>query len=90
MKNYSTILLCIVIALTGCSTVVPVSAPFPTVPSILLEKPPALKPMDPTNTKASGLLITVVENYGTYYEVREKLLAWQQWYAEQKKIFENK
>lgn len=87
MKSYITLLICI--ALTGCSTVVPVTASFPNVPSILLEKPPMLKPTNPTNAKASDLLITVVENYGTYYEVREKLLAWQQWYAEQKKIFEN-
>lgn len=43
----------------------------------------------PSNVKASQLLTTVVDNYGTCYEMREKLLAWQQWYREQKQIFES-
>lgn len=42
----------------------------------------------PSDVKASDLLGTVVENYGTYYEIREKLIGWQTWYKEQKKIFE--
>jgi len=41
-----------------------------------------------TPVKASELLTTVVENYGTYYEVVERLRAWQDWYYAQKKIFE--
>lgn len=43
----------------------------------------------PSTVKASDLLGTVVENYGTYYEIREKLIGWQEWYKEQKKIFES-
>lgn len=42
----------------------------------------------PSNVKASTLLDTVTENYGTYYEVTEKLKAWQAWYTDQKKVFE--
>lgn len=42
-----------------------------------------------SNVKASDLLRTVTENYGTYYEVREQLLGWQQWYREQRKIHES-
>ena len=42
----------------------------------------------PSAVKASDLLGTVVENYGTYYEIREKLIGWQEWYKEQKKTFE--
>jgi len=42
----------------------------------------------PSTVKASDLLGTVVENYGTYYEIREKLIGWQEWYKEQKKTFE--
>ena len=41
-----------------------------------------------SNVKASELLTTVVENYGTYYEMRERLLGWQDWYTKQKHIFE--
>ena len=43
----------------------------------------------PSAVKASELLTTVVDNYGTYYEMREKLIGWQTWYVEQKKIFES-
>ena len=86
MKSYSILLLfCI---LSGCATVVPVSITFPNVPEMLLEDPPKLKVTKLTNVKASDLLTTVVENYGTYYEIREKLMGWQTWYKEQKKIFE--
>jgi len=42
-----------------------------------------------SGVKASELLDTVVQNYGTCNEVREKLKAWQEWYVEQKKIFES-
>jgi hypothetical protein len=43
----------------------------------------------PSDVKASTLLETVVDNYGSCYETAEKLKAWQQWYREQKKIFES-
>lgn len=42
-----------------------------------------------SNVKASELLTTVTENYGTYYQMREQLLGWQQWYKEQRKIYES-
>ena len=38
--------------------------------------------------KASELLTTVVENYGTYYQVVEQVKGWQEWYQQQKKVFE--
>jgi hypothetical protein len=43
----------------------------------------------PSAVKASELLDTVVVNYGTYYEVAEKLRGWQEWYRSQKAIFES-
>ncbi len=42
-----------------------------------------------SNVKASDLIRTVTENYSTYYEVREQLLGWQQWYREQRKIHDS-
>ena len=42
----------------------------------------------PSEVKASELLSTVTENYGTYYEVVERLKGWQEWYWQQKKVFE--
>jgi hypothetical protein len=43
----------------------------------------------PSTVKASELLDTVIVNYGTYYEVAEKLKGWQEWYRSQKAIFDN-
>jgi hypothetical protein len=42
-----------------------------------------------SNVKASELIGTVVENYGTYYKVKEQVEGWQQWYKEQKKVYES-
>jgi len=43
----------------------------------------------PSGVEASRLLDRVVENYGACHENAEKLRAWQEWYREQKKIFES-
>jgi hypothetical protein len=43
----------------------------------------------PSGVEASRLLDRVVENYGACHENAEKLKAWQEWYKEQKKIFES-
>ena len=42
-----------------------------------------------SSLKISDILSTVTDNYATYYQVREQVLGWQQWYREQKKIFES-
>jgi hypothetical protein len=42
-----------------------------------------------SDVKASTLIGTVTQNYGTYYEIREQLIAWQEWYKKQKTIFED-
>lgn len=41
-----------------------------------------------SNVRASEVVETVVENYGRYNELREKIIGWQKWYQDQKKIFE--
>jgi hypothetical protein len=43
----------------------------------------------PSGVEASRLLDRVVENYGACHENAEKLKMWQEWYKEQKKIFES-
>ena len=43
----------------------------------------------PSGVEASRLLDRVVENYGACHENAEKLRMWQEWYREQKKIFES-
>jgi hypothetical protein len=42
----------------------------------------------PSGVEAHRLLEAVVENYGACHENAAKLKAWQDWYSEQKKIFE--
>jgi hypothetical protein len=42
-----------------------------------------------SEVKASQLIDRVVENYGSCHENAAKLEAWQEWYREQKKIFES-
>jgi hypothetical protein len=41
----------------------------------------------PSGIEASRLLDRVIENYGACHENAEKLKAWQEWYREQKTIF---
>ena len=43
----------------------------------------------PSGIEASRLLDRVIENYGACHENAEKLKAWQEWYLDQKKIFES-
>jgi hypothetical protein len=43
----------------------------------------------PSGIEASRLLDRVIENYGACHENAEKLRAWQEWYREQKTIFES-
>jgi hypothetical protein len=43
----------------------------------------------PSGIEASRLLDRVIENYGACHENAEKLKAWQQWYDNQRKIYES-
>lgn len=43
----------------------------------------------PSEVKASQLLTTVVDNYGACHENAARLEAWQQWYRDQKRIWES-
>jgi hypothetical protein len=43
----------------------------------------------PSGIEASRLLDRVIENYGACYENAEKLKAWQEWYLEQKRIYDS-
>jgi len=74
--------------LTACWTsTVPIKPKFPEAPSILLEPVPLLKSLNGKQTQLSDILSNANANYGTYYESREKLLAWQKWYKEQTEIY---
>lgn len=80
------VLIALIIALTGCTTV-PVARKFPDAPEEIKVTCAPLKQTD-TTTQLSKVLGTVVENYGSYYECKVKVDAWNEWYATQKKIFD--
>ena len=82
------LLLLTAVLLTGCSTVVPVTAKFPDPPGRnAQERCPQLQKLkdDPA---LSDVARTVTINYGTYYECAVRADAWQEWYQIQKRIFE--
>jgi hypothetical protein len=81
------IVIMIVLAITGCSTVVPVTAKFPDAPRLGLGTCPQLQTV-PDDVKLSGLTTTVTTNYSTYYECAVKADQWNEWYEIQKRIFE--
>ena len=82
------LLLAGVMLLSACSTTVPVTAKFPSVPDILLEKCPQLKTIDGEKVSIIDYTKTVTINYTTYYDCAVKSDAWIEWYQTQKIIFE--
>lgn len=78
----------LLLGLSGCTAAVPVTVKFPEAPGELLIPAPSLKPLDSDKRQLSDLLENINENYGTYYEIREKLQAWQYWYKTQKNIYD--
>lgn len=79
-------ILVLLLLLTGCTTV-PVTAKFPEAPTILQTACPPLKQAS-EDAKLSDITKTVVQNYGEYYLCAETVNGWIDWYAKQKKIFE--
>lgn len=77
-----------IVLLTGCTTVVPVTAKFPDAPKLGLGACPQLQTVQ-EGVKLSELTNTVTMNYSTYYECAVKADQWIEWYEIQKRIFEN-
>jgi hypothetical protein len=75
------------IILTGCVSV-PVERSWPKAPETLQAPAPELKEVAP-NASASDVVSVVIDNYASYHEVANRLRGWQQWYIDQKKIFES-
>ena len=83
------IIIAIALLLAGCSTTVPVVAKFPDAPNELKQTCPDLNKVDIEDHKLSSVLKTVTKNYEQYKECKIKVDSWNEWYAEQKKLFEN-
>jgi hypothetical protein len=80
--------LLIALLLSGCSTVVPVTAKFPEPPGKgATVACPNLQKLN-NGAKLSDVANTVTVNYSTYYECAVKADAWQEWYQIQRHIFE--
>jgi hypothetical protein len=82
------LVLALILALSACSTTVPVIAKFPQAPGTIVQEPcPDLKKLQ-DDAKLSDVAKTVTVNYTEYYTCAVKLDAWQRWYREQKIIYE--
>ena len=83
------IILSLALVLSACSTPVPVSQRFPDVPKALVERCESLKKIEGDRVAITEMLKVVVQNYGMYYECAAKVDGWNDWYQEQKRIYES-
>ena len=83
------IILGLALVLAACSTPVPVSQRFPDVPKALVERRDSLRKIEGDKVAITEMLKVVVQNYGMYYECAAKVDGWNDWYTEQKRIYES-
>lgn len=75
--------------LAGCGiTAIPTTPKFPEAPATLQEKCAKLQEATEGMT-LSEFTKVVVQNYILYHECERKVEGWNEWYAKQKKIFED-
>jgi hypothetical protein len=80
------LLISALVLLTGCSTVVPVTAKFPSAPTEGLGIcGPLTEVAD--NAQLSDITVSVADNYRLYHECAVKVNIWQEWYTKQRDIF---
>lgn len=82
------LLIAVAVLLSACSTTVPVKQKFPDAVPALTEKCSDLKKIEGDKVSITAMLKVVVENYTLYYECSSKVDGWNEWYTEQKKIYE--
>ena len=80
--------LLLALLLSGCSTVVPVTAKFPDAPKYATQACPQLDKLN-NGAKLSDVSSTININYATYYECAVRVDTWNEWYEIQRRIFEN-
>jgi PBP1b-binding outer membrane lipoprotein LpoB len=81
--------LLIALLLAGCSTTVPVTQKFPNATPELMKKCEDLKKIEGDKVAITEMMKVVVHNYSLYWECSAKVDGWQDWYTEQKKIYDN-
>jgi hypothetical protein len=83
------LIIALVLALSACTTVVPVTQKFPDAPGLQSQTPcPDLKKLEQT-PQLSEVAKTITVNYTEYYTCAIKVDAWTEWYSKQKLIFES-
>lgn len=82
------LILTAVLSLSACVSV-PVERKFPNAPLELMTSCPPLVTVEPTTTKLSDVVQSVVTNYGQYQECDTKSQLWIEWYRTQKNIFDS-
>lgn len=75
----------VILGLSGC-IYIPTIPPFPEAPRVLLETAEPLTALNKETIELSDIIENANENAAKYYKLREKYLAWQEWYAEQKQL----
>jgi hypothetical protein len=82
------IILSLALVLSACTTA-PVKQKFPEVPKALVERCESLRKVEGDRVAITEMLKVVVQNYGMYYECAAKVDGWNDWYLEQKRIYES-
>lgn len=85
MKILAPVLL---VLLVGCTTVVPVKQKFPDAIPALTEKCEDLRKIEGDRVAITDMLKTIVENYSLYYQCSAKVDGWNEWYQQQRKLYE--
>lgn len=82
------LLICSLLVLTGCATRIAGTGPvWPSTPPELTAPVADLTPLAEGKTSFSDMLLNINENYTAYYVLKNKFELWQQWYKEQKEIY---
>lgn len=85
MKN---ILIICTTLLAGCAGLGPISGHFPDAPDVLMQKCVELETIDKPKVLLSEFTTIIVKNYSKYHLCSSNNDAWQEWYTEQKKIYD--
>jgi arginine/ornithine N-succinyltransferase beta subunit len=75
--------------LPGCGTTVPVKMEWPAAIPNLMEPASNLTALPEDKKTLTDLIENANENFGKYYQLKEKYEAWQFWYLKQKEIYES-
>jgi hypothetical protein len=79
------------LTITGCAMKKPVlmMPEFPAAVKELTEKCPELKLIETDQVAITDMLKVIVENYSRYHQCSYKVEGWNDWYTEQKKIYDD-